>query len=144
MKQNIILIIRALFFMLLFFKPNCINAKEHKDSLCLPYFVKDGEKYFLHSSLSSHNLELELSDYIKRKLSIARYDCTSFRFFIKMTINKSGRVKKIKLLNIKSFKNNMIAWREVKDIICNMEFYPATRGKPINFTLKFYVRLKFY
>jgi hypothetical protein len=38
----------------------------------------------------------------------------------------------------------MVAWEDVKGIIQNIKFYPATIGKPINYTLKFYVRLIFY
>ena len=129
---------------MLVFECSNVYATNPKDSLCLPYFVKNGEKCFLHSSVSKPCIERELSDYIEDELPIAIYDCSSFRFFIQMTINKSGKIKKLKLLNSKSFKNNMVAWKDVKSIISNIKFYPATMGRPINYTLKFYVRLIFY
>lgn len=86
----------------------------HKDSLYLPYFVKDGNVCVLHSSVTDHYIERELSEYIEQKLPIIRYDCTSFRFFIQMKINKKGQAKRLKLLNRKDFKNNMVAWEDVK------------------------------
>ena len=116
----------------------------HKDSLYLPYFVKDGNVCVLHSSVTDHYIERELSEYIEQKLPIIRYDCTSFRFFIQMKINKKGQVKRLKLLNRKSFKNNMVAWEDVKKIIRNIDFHTAIRRKPINYNLKFYLRLVFY
>jgi hypothetical protein len=144
MKQTTTSIIRTLIFIMLICKFNNIYATNHKDSLHLPYFVKDGNVCVLHSSVTDHYIERELSEYIEQKLPIIRYDCTSFRFFIQMKINKKGQAKRLKLLNRKSFKNNMVAWEDVKKIIRNIDFHPAIRRKPINYDLKFYLRLVFY
>ena len=144
MKQTTTSIIRTLIFIMLICKFNNIYAMNHKDSLYLPYFVKDGNVCVLHSSATDHYIERELSEYIEQKLPIIRYDCTSFLFFIQMKINKKGQAKRLTLLNRKSFKNNMLAWEDVKKIIRNIDFHPAVRGKPINYDLKFYLRLVFY
>ena len=100
MKQTTTSIIRTLIFIMFFCKFNNIYAMNHKDSLYLPYFVKDGNVCVLHSSVTDHYIERELSEYIEQKLPIIRYDCTSFRFFIQMKINKKGQAKRLKLLKV--------------------------------------------
>ena len=144
MQRTITSIIRILVFLILVLECSDVHATTPLDSLHLPYFVENGKQYFLHSTTKKHYIERELSDHIKHELPIARYDGTSFRFFVQMTIKKNGKVKRIKLLNGKSFKNNIVAWEDVKGIIQNINFHQATRGKPINYTLKFYVRMIFY
>src|SRR5574344_630252 len=120
MKRTITSIIRKFVLLMFVFECNNIDATNPCDSLHLPYFIKDGNVYSLYSSVSKPYIERELSDYIEQELPIARYDCTSFRFFIQMTIKKNGKVEKIKLLNGKSFKNNIVAWKDVKGIIQNI------------------------
>ena|SRR5574344_2657251 len=144
MKRTVTLIIRTFVLLMLVFECNNIDATNPCDSLHLPYFIKDGNVYSLHSSVSKPCIERELSDYIEQELPIVRYDCSFFRLFIQMTINKSGKVKRLKLLNSKSFKDNMVVWKDVKAIIQNIKFYPATRGKSVDYTLIFCVNLKFY
>ena len=73
-----------------------------------------------------------------------RYDGTSFRFLVTIKINKSGVVKKIRLLNKQSFADNIVAWNDVKKIILTIKFNPAKlNNRPINFVSTFYVRLDF-
>ena len=73
-----------------------------------------------------------------------RYDMSQFRFLVSMMINKRGKVKEIHLLNRGSFKNNMPAWKETKDIIKKVHFSPAKlNGKEIVYRPTFYIQLDF-
>ena len=115
-----------------------------RDTLQLPACFLNGKQHVLLSSEKSYGIDWELSKYVKQNLPIMRYDMSQFRFLVSMMINKRGKVKEIHLLNRGSFKNNMPAWKETKDIIKKVHFSPAKlNGKEIVYRPTFYIQLDF-
>lgn len=145
MKQMIIFKQRLLVLLISIWALNLsTTARNDSDSLQLPSYVLNDSIFTLNSSQNRHLIEKALSQYIEHNLPIMRYDGTSFRFLVTIKINKSGVVKKIRLLNKQSFADNIVAWNDVKKIILIIKFNPAKlNNRPINFVSTFYVRLDF-
>lgn len=145
MKQMIIFKQRLLVLLISIWALNLsTTARNDSDSLQLPSYVLNDSIFTLNSSQNRHLIENALSQYIEHNLPIMRYDGTSFRFLVTIKINKSGVVKKIRLLNKQSFADNIVAWNDVKKIILTIKFNPAKlNNRPINFVSTFYVRLDF-
>ena len=109
-----------------------------------PSYVVDGRTYAFVSSTSKQAVEKELSEYITRNLPIIRYDNSSFRFVVSATIGKEGEIKRLRLVNKKSFKGNMSAWEDVKKLLNAVQFKPASYGgKPISYSFVFHIKVDF-
>ena len=109
-----------------------------------PCYVVDGKTYAFVSSTSKQAVEEELSEYIARNLPIIRYDNSSFRFVVSATIGKEGKIKRLRLVNKKSFKGNMSAWEDVKKLLNAVQFKPASYGgKPISYSFVFHIKVDF-
>lgn len=104
----------------------------------------DGKTYAFVSSTSEQAVEKELSEYIARNLPIIQYDNTFFRFVMSGTIGKKGKIKRLRLVNKKSFKGNMFVWEDVKKILNAVQFKPVMYGgKPISYSFVFQIKLDF-
>lgn len=109
-----------------------------------PCYVVDGRTYAFVSSTSKQAVEQELSEYIARNLPIIRYDNSSFRFVVSATIGKEGEIKRLRLVNKKSFKGNMSAWEDVKKLLNAVQFKPVTYGgKAISYSFVFQIKVDF-
>ena len=109
-----------------------------------PCYVVDGKTYAFVSSTSKQAVEKELSEYIARNLPIIRYDNSSFRFVVSATIGKEGEIKRLSLVNKKSFKGNMWVWKDVKKMLNAVQFKPASYGgKPISYSFVFQIKVDF-
>ena len=109
-----------------------------------PCYVVDGRTYAFVSSTSKQVVEKELSEYIARNLPIIQYDSTSFRFVVSATIGKEGKIKRLRLVNKKSFKGNMWVWKDVKKMLNAVQFKPASYGgKPISYSFVFHIKVDF-
>jgi hypothetical protein len=128
----------ALIAMLLM--PLLVRAQDVQE----PSYVVDGKTYAFVSSTSKQAVEKELSEYIARNLPIIRYDNSSFRFVVSATIGKEGKIKRLRLVNKKSFKGNMSAWEDVKKLLNAVQFKPASYGgKPISYSFVFHIKVDF-
>ena len=109
-----------------------------------PCYVVDGRTYAFVSSTSKQAVEQELSEYIARNLPIIRYDNSSFRFVVSATIGKEGEIKRLRLVNKKSFKGNMSAWEDVKKLPNAVQFKPVMcGGKAISYSFVFQIKVDF-
>ena len=109
-----------------------------------PCYVVDGRTYAFVSSTSKQVVEKELSEYIARNLPIIRYDNSSFRFVVSATIGKEGKIKRLRLVNKKSFKGNMSAWEDVKKLLNAVQFKPVMYGgKAISYSFVFHIKVDF-
>lgn len=109
-----------------------------------PCYVVDGRTYAFVSSTSKQAVEKELSEYIARNLPIIRYDNSSFRFVVSATIGKEGKIKRLRLVNKKSFKGNMSAWEDVKKLLNAVQFKPVVYGgKAISYSFVFQIKVDF-
>ena len=109
-----------------------------------PCYVVDGRTYAFVSSTSKQVVEKELSEYITRNLPIIRYDNSSFRFVVSATIGKEGEIKRLRLVNKKSFKGNMSAWEDVKNLLNAVQFKPVVYGgKAISYSFVFQIKVDF-
>ncbi len=109
-----------------------------------PCYVVDGKTYAFVSSTSKQAVEQELSEYIARNLPIIRYDNSSFRFVVSATIGKEGKIKRLRLVNKKSFKGNMSAWEDVKKLLNAVQFKPVMcGGKAISYSFVFQIKVDF-
>ena len=109
-----------------------------------PCYVVDGRTYAFVSSTSKQAVEQELSEYIARNLPIIRYDNSSFRFVVSATIGKEGEIKRLRLVNKKSFKGNMSAWEDVKKLLNAVQFKPVVYGgKAISYSFVFQIKVDF-
>ena len=109
-----------------------------------PCYVVDGKTYAFVSSTSKQAVEKELSEYIARNLPIIRYDNSSFRFVVSATIGKEGKIKRLRLVNKKSFKGNMSAWEDVKKLLNAVQFNPVVYGgKAISYSFVFQIKVDF-
>ena len=109
-----------------------------------PCYVVDGKTYAFVSSTSKQVVEKELSEYIARNLPIIRYDNSSFRFVVSATIGKEGEIKRLRLVNKKSFKGNMSAWEDVKKLLNAVQFKPVMYGgKAISYSFVFQIKVDF-
>lgn len=109
-----------------------------------PCYVVDGKTYAFVSSTSKQAVEQELSEYIARNLPIIRYDNSSFRFVVSATIGKEGEIKRLRLVNKKSFKGNMSAWEDVKKLLNAVQFKPVVYGgKAISYSFVFQIKVDF-
>ena len=109
-----------------------------------PCYVVDGKTYAFVSSTSKQAVEKELSEYIARNLPIIRYDNSSFRFVVSATIGKEGEIKRLRLVNKKSFKGNMSAWEDVKKLLNAVQFNPVVYGgKAISYSFVFQIKVDF-
>ena len=109
-----------------------------------PCYVVDGKTYAFVSSTSKQAVEQELSEYIARNLPIVRYDNSSFRFVVSATIGKEGKIKRLWLVNKKSFKGNMSAWEDVKKLPNAVQFKPVMcGGKAISYSFVFQIKVDF-
>ena len=107
-----------------------------------PCYVVDGRTYAFVSSTSKQAVEQELSEYIARNLPIIRYDNSSFRFVVSATIGKEGEIKRLRLVNKKSFKGNMSAWEDVKKLLNAVQFKPVMYGgKAISYSFVFQIKV---
>ena len=109
-----------------------------------PCYVVDGKTYAFVSSTSKQAVEKELSEYIARNLPIIRYDNSSFHFVVSATIGKEGKIKRLRLVNKKSFKGSMWVWKDVKKMLNAVQFKPASYGgKPISYSFVFHIKVDF-
>ena len=109
-----------------------------------PCYVVDGKTYAFVSSTRKQAVEKELSEYIARNLPIIRYDNSSFRFVVSATIGKEGKIKRLRLVNKKSFKGNMSAWEDVKKLLNAVQFKPVMcGGKAISYSFVFQIKVDF-
>ena len=109
-----------------------------------PCYVVDGRTYAFVSSTSKQAVEEELSEYIARNLPIIRYDNSSFRFVVSATIGKEGKIKRLRLVNKKSFKGNMWVWKDVKKMLNAVQFKPVMYGgKAISYSFVFQIKVDF-
>ena len=109
-----------------------------------PCYVVDGRTYAFVSSTSKQTGEKELSEYIARNLPIIRYDNSCFRFVVSATIGKEGAIKRLRLVNKKSFKGNMSAWEDVKKLLNAVLFKPVVYGgKAISYSFVFQIKVDF-
>ncbi len=109
-----------------------------------PCYVVDGRTYAFVSSTSKQAVEKELSEYIARNLPIIRYDNSCFRFVVSATIGKEGAIKRLRLVNKKSFKGNMSAWEDVKKLLNAVQFNPVVYGgKAISYSFVFQIKVDF-
>jgi hypothetical protein len=145
MKQIKILTIKVMLIFIPFCSSIAVVAAINKcDSLQLPACSLNGKYHILHSSQNGYYIDVVLSKYVEQNLPIMRYDSSSFRFLIFIKIDKKGKVKRIRLINQNSFKNNMTAWIEVQKILKRIHFIPARlNGRTIVYRSTFYLRLDF-
>ena len=116
----------------------------HAQDVQGPCYVVDGKTYAFVSSTSKQTVEKELSEYIARNLPIIRYDNSSFRFVVSATIGKEGEIKRLRLVNKKSFKGNMSAWEDVKKLLNAVQFKPVMySGKAISYSFVFHIKVDF-
>ena len=109
-----------------------------------PCYVVDGKTYAFVSSTNEPGIEKELSEHIAQNLPMILYDGTSFRFVVSATIGKRGRLKRVRLVNKKSFKGNMWVWKDVKKMLNAVQFKPASYGgKPISYSFVFHIKVDF-
>lgn len=109
-----------------------------------PCYVVDGRTYAFVSSTSKQAVEQELSEYIARNLPIIRYDNSCFRFVVSATIGKEGAIKRLRLVNKKSFKGNMSAWEDVRKLLNAVQFKPVMYGgKAISYSFVFHIKVDF-
>ena len=109
-----------------------------------PCYVVDGKTYAFVSSTNEPVIEKELSEHIARNLPMILYDGTSFRFVVSATIGKRGRLKRLSLVNKKSFKGNMSAWEDVKKLLNAVQFKPVMYGgKAISYSFVFQIKVDF-
>ena len=109
-----------------------------------PSYIVNGQMYSLKSTENKNVIESGLSLYIEQKLPLMIYDGVSFRFFIKMKISRSGKIKKIKLLNKEILFNNKKVWNDIKSIMESVRFSPAmVNNKRIKYVSKFYIQIDF-
>ena len=109
-----------------------------------PCYVVDGKTYAFVSSTNEPVIEKELSEHIARNLPMILYDGTSFRFVVSATIGKRGRLKRLRLVNKKSFKGSMWVWKDVKKMLNAVQFKPASYGgKPISYSFVFQIKVDF-
>lgn len=116
----------------------------HAQDVQGPCYVVDGKTYAFVSSTSKQAVEQELSEYIARNLPIIRYDNSCFRFVVSATIGKEGAIKRLRLVNKKSFKGNMSAWEDVKKLLNAVQFKPVMYGgKAISYSFVFHIKVDF-
>ena len=116
----------------------------HAQDVQGPCYVVDGKTYAFVSSTSKQAVEKELSEYIARNLPIIRYDNSCFRFVVSATIDKEGAIKRLRLVNKKSFKGNMSAWEDVKKLLNAVQFNPVVYGgKAISYSFVFQIKVDF-
>ena len=116
----------------------------HAQDVQGPCYIVDGKTYAFVSSTSKQAVEKELSEYIARNLPIIRYDNSCFRFVVSATIGKEGEIKRLRLVNKKSFKGNMSAWEDVKKLLNAVQFNPVVYGgKAISYSFVFQIKLDF-
>ena len=116
----------------------------HAQDMQGPCYIVDGKTYAFVSSTSEQAVEKELSEYIARNLPIIRYDNSSFRFVVSATIGKEGKIKRLRLVNKKSFKGNMSAWEDVKKLLNAVQFKPVMcGGKAISYSFVFQIKVDF-
>lgn len=116
----------------------------HAQDVQGPCYVVDGKTYAFVSSTSKQAVEKELSEYIARNLPIIRYDNSCFRFVVSATIGKEGAIKRLRLVNKKSFKGNMSAWEDVKKLLNAVQFNPVVYGgKAISYSFVFQIKVDF-
>ena len=116
----------------------------HAQDVQGPCYVVDGKTYAFVSSTSKQAVEKELSEYIARNLPIIRYDNSCFRFVVSATIGKEGAIKRLRLVNKKSFKGNMSAWEDVKKLLNAVQFKPVMYGgKAISYSFVFHIKVDF-
>ena len=109
-----------------------------------PCYVVDGKTYAFVSSTNEPVIEKELSEHIAQNLPMILYDGTSFRFVVSATIGKRGRLKRLSLVNKKSFKGNMSAWEDVKKLLNAVQFKPVMYGgKAISYSFVFHIKVDF-
>ena len=109
-----------------------------------PCYVVDGKTYAFVSSTNEPVIEKELSEHIAQNLPLILYDGTSFRFVVSATIGKRGRLKRVRLVNKKSFKGSMWVWKDVKRMLNAVQFKPASYGgKPISYSFVFHIKVDF-
>ena len=109
-----------------------------------PCYVVDGKTYAFVSSTNEPGIEKELSEHIAQNLSMILYDGTSFRFVVSATIGKRGRLKRVRLVNKKSFKGNMWVWKDVKKMLNAVQFKPVMYGgKAIRYSFVFHIKVDF-
>ena len=109
-----------------------------------PCYVVDGKTYAFVSSTNEPVIEKELSEHIAQNLPMILYDGTSFRFVVSATIGKRGRLKRLSLVNKKSFKGSMWVWKDVKKMLNAVQFKPASYGgKPISYSFVFQIKVDF-
>ena len=144
MKHNKILIIKASFMFLFIFNFIAIYGHNREDNMQKPSYIVNGQMYSLKSTENKNVIESGLSLYIEQKLPLMIYDGVSFRFFIKMKISRSGKIKKIKLLNKEILFNNKKVWNDIKSIMESVRFSPAmVNNKRIKYVSKFYIQIDF-
>jgi hypothetical protein len=144
MKHNKILIIKASFMFLFIFNFIAIYGHNREDNMQKPSYIVNGQMYSLKSTENKNVIESGLSLYIEQKLPLMIYDGVSFRFFIKMKISRSGKIKKIKLLNKEILFNNKKVWNNIKSIMESVRFSPAMiNNKRIKYVSKFYIQIDF-
>ena len=116
----------------------------HAQDMQGPCYIVDGKTYAFVSSTSEQAVEKELSEYIARNLPIIQYDNTFSRFVVSGKIGKKGKIKRLRLVNKKSFKGNMFVWEDVKKILNAVQFKPVMYGgKPISYSFVFQIKLDF-
>ena len=116
----------------------------HAQDMQGPCYIVDGKTYAFVSSTSEQAVEKELSEYIARNLPIIRYDNSCFRFVVSATIGKDGEIKRLRLVNKKSFGGNMSVWEDVKKILNVVQFKPVMYGgKPISYSFVFHIKVDF-
>lgn len=60
------------------------------------------------------------------------------------TIGKEGKIKRLRLVNKKSFKGNMSAWEDVKKLLNAVQFKPVMYGgKAISYSFVFQIKVDF-
>ena len=121
-----------------------IYGHNREDNMQKPSYIVNGQMYSLKSTENKNVIESGLSLYIEQKLPLMIYDGVSFRFFIKMKISRSGKIKKIKLLNKEILFNNKKVWNNIKSIMESIRFSPAMiNNKRIKYVSKFYIQIDF-
>lgn len=60
------------------------------------------------------------------------------------TIGMDGEIKRLRLVNKKSFRGNMSVWEDVKKMLNAVQFKPVMcGGKPISYSFVFQIKLDF-
>ena len=87
MKRIRILVIKVAFMLIFFWNSTIIVAAINKcDSLQMPVCILNGKYHILLSSQKEYSIDVVLSKYVEQKLSIMRYDSSSFRFLVFITV----------------------------------------------------------